>query len=310
MKQHNRKLLIISFILILTEFSCYPQKKYLIDCITQPIDFTNNTFLFSAYFEDKYRFFTFNKNDNSIDNVYKDLYDVIEPQYTKSTNKITFVKGSNEQGNSHIFVMDIDGKNVKQLTSEDMYYRTPFFSPDGNRIYFTEHSNKNAQLIFYRIDITGKNIKKISNNFFYVADQPRITKNEKYIYFTDGKYEQQIVRLDIETGNFIVISNEGKTFNAIDISENENRIYIIKINYLPSEEQDKTMMNGLYSISMDGKDRKHIINRVAFCTFIKNNNGKILTNSINNGFIEEDILGKNKKEYDFDISFKKFVQKK
>ena len=64
-----------------------------------------------------------------------------------------------------IFVADLNGKIVKQLTKEKGYDAEATVSPKGDKIVFT--SARNGDLDLYTMDIDGKNVKQITNAVGY-----------------------------------------------------------------------------------------------------------------------------------------------
>ncbi len=64
-----------------------------------------------------------------------------------------------------IFVADLDGHIVKQLTNSPGYDAEATISPDGKKIVFT--STRNGDLDLYTCDIDGKNVKQITNQLGY-----------------------------------------------------------------------------------------------------------------------------------------------
>jgi TolB protein len=64
-----------------------------------------------------------------------------------------------------IFISDLKGNIVKQLTSEKGYDAEATVSPDGKMIVFT--STRSGDLELYTMDIEGNNIKQITNGLGY-----------------------------------------------------------------------------------------------------------------------------------------------
>ncbi|MDO9256449.1 MAG: hypothetical protein Q7U54_13110 [Bacteroidales bacterium] len=64
-----------------------------------------------------------------------------------------------------IFVADLNGKIVKQLTDLSGYDAEATVSPDGNKIVFT--STRNGDLDLYTCDIDGSNVKQITFELGY-----------------------------------------------------------------------------------------------------------------------------------------------
>lgn len=64
-----------------------------------------------------------------------------------------------------IFVADLDGKIVKQLTDQDGYDAEATVSPKGDKIVFTSMRSGDPEL--YIMDIDGSNVKQITNTMGY-----------------------------------------------------------------------------------------------------------------------------------------------
>jgi len=64
-----------------------------------------------------------------------------------------------------IFVSDLNGKHVRQLTNTPGYDAEATVSPKGDKIVFT--SMRNGDLDLYVMDINGKNVKQITHEIGY-----------------------------------------------------------------------------------------------------------------------------------------------
>jgi TolB protein len=64
-----------------------------------------------------------------------------------------------------IFIADLNGNIVKQMTHEKGYDAEPTISPKGDKIVFT--STRNGDLDLYVMDIDGKNVKQITSELGY-----------------------------------------------------------------------------------------------------------------------------------------------
>ena len=64
-----------------------------------------------------------------------------------------------------IFLADLEGNIIKQLTTEDGYDAEPTVSPDGKKIVFT--STRSGDLELYTMDIDGSNVKQITSGLGY-----------------------------------------------------------------------------------------------------------------------------------------------
>ena len=74
--------------------------------------------------------------------------------------QIAFV--SDRVGNNEIYVMDINGKNLRRLTKNRGDDWSPSWSPDGKRIIFSSGRDGNREI--YVIDADGRNQLNLTNN--------------------------------------------------------------------------------------------------------------------------------------------------
>lgn len=92
----------------------------------------------------------------------------LNPTISPDGSKIAFQ--SFVDGNWEIFVMDSDGRNIKQLTFNPADDIQPAWSPDGQKIAFASQRDGNWEV--YTMDTDGGNVKNLTNN---VADDQKPT---------------------------------------------------------------------------------------------------------------------------------------
>ena len=74
------------------------------------------------------------------------------------STKIAFVGKRSRHAEKQIFICDIDGKNLEQVTHTNATHLSPSWDPSGKKLLFTSYESGNPDL--YQIDLTtGKKIK-------------------------------------------------------------------------------------------------------------------------------------------------------
>ncbi|MEM9411224.1 MAG: M28 family peptidase, partial [Planctomycetota bacterium] len=102
-----------------------------------------------------------------------------------------------------IFIMDADGKNVKQLTEVMGYDGGPFFSPDGQRICWRRFSENGLTAEIMTMNIDGSDQKQITN-MRAMSWAPFYHPSGQYLIYTTNKHG---------FGNFelYMVSTDGKS---------------------------------------------------------------------------------------------------
>jgi len=90
--------------------------------------------------------------------------------------------------NTHIWAMNLDGTNLRQLTTGDKSESSPLWSPDGKQILFI--SSKDGSANFYLMNATGKGVwRKLTNLSTGVSD-PLWSPDGKWIAFSSDVYPE------------------------------------------------------------------------------------------------------------------------
>src|SRR5439155_13549550 len=106
-----------------------------------------------------------------------------EGSYSPDGKEIVFC--SNRDGNLELYIMDANGKNVRQLTHAPKCYNGgPFFSPDGKRVIFRSDREKKDHLQLYVIDADGKNERQLTKDLDWVQWAPYWYKDSRHIIYT------------------------------------------------------------------------------------------------------------------------------
>ena len=90
-----------------------------------------------------------------------------------------------------IFVMDADGKNMKQITNLGKASFAPFFHPSGKKIIFSSNYNGDNPRDFnlYMINIDGTGLERITYNPSFDGF-PMFSPDGKYIVFGSNRFNK------------------------------------------------------------------------------------------------------------------------
>lgn len=215
-----------------------------------------------------------------------------EPNWSPDSKKIIFSMGRYPQRD--MFIMNNDGKDVKQLTSTDSSEEYPTFSPDGKKILYC--SNKNGYWELFIVDANGSNEQPLNIISSAKADQgpsrPNWSPDGKQIIYpafgngpaklfiagANGKNAKPFNGISgnypcwspdndciaysdsIEQNIFIYTISTGKTAQLTKIAPGEK----ISAMY-PSWSKDGNYIffvenNNIFSIKKDGTEKKQLTN--------------------------------------------------
>ena len=85
--------------------------------------------------------------------------------------------------NSEVFIANIDGSGIRNLTNHPAFDGWPAWSPDGKRIAFA--SNRNSSYQIFVMDADGSNVKLVANTEGR-ATAPEWSRDGRSIYFTNS----------------------------------------------------------------------------------------------------------------------------
>jgi TolB protein len=85
--------------------------------------------------------------------------------------------------NSEVFVANIDGTAIRNLTNNPAFEGWPAWSPDGKRIAFA--GNRNSAYQIFVMDADGSNVTLAANTEGR-ATAPQWSKDGRFIYFTNS----------------------------------------------------------------------------------------------------------------------------
>jgi Tol biopolymer transport system component len=130
-----------------------------------------------------------------------------EGSYSADGKQIVFCSNRSGAKNMELYIMDADGKNVRQLTkAPGCYNGGPFFAPDGKRVIFRSDRKKQDHLQLYVINSDGTGERALTDDLNWVHWAPYWYDNQHIIY-TAADHSNPTMRpnydlywMNIETG--------------------------------------------------------------------------------------------------------------
>jgi TolB protein len=130
-----------------------------------------------------------------------------EGSYSPDGKQIVFCSNRGDEKSLELYVMDRDGKNVRQLThAPGCYNGGPFFSPDGKKVIFRSDRKEKDRLQLYVINIDGSGERALTDDPNWVQWGPYWYKDGRHIVYAGadhsvaGRPNYDIYWMDIETG--------------------------------------------------------------------------------------------------------------
>jgi len=164
------------------------------------------------------------------------------PRWSPNNEQIVF--SSNEDGDDEIWIVNIDGNNLRQLTANSGVDLMPDFSPDGTKIVFASDQESPGLLEIYELDLQTNAIRRLTDeagsNYYprYSPDGTRIAflsdqGGDADIYIMDADGQRKFLLTIDDNGaedRAITWSPEGEYIAFASTRESENfQWYLLRL---------------------------------------------------------------------------------
>ena len=121
----------------------------------------------------------------------KDKLGKFQPRFSPQGDKIAFVKADPDKLNYHLWIMNSDGSDPRQLTEGKGFDTHPSFSADQNQITFSSNRSENNFEI-YNIDLETKKIKQLTHLPGLDTQSNFSSDGQKIVFVSNRSGNQQI----------------------------------------------------------------------------------------------------------------------
>lgn len=156
------------------------------------------------------------------------------------------ILSSSKDGNPEIYVMNIDGTDLKTLTRSAGIDISPAFSPDGSKIAFVSDRSGSPQI--YIMNADGSNLRRLTFEGSYNTS-PAWSPDSGLIVFVGRKNGKNQI--------FMIKSDGSELIQITDTGNNENPTFSPDGRYIAFD-SDRTGRKGIYLMNIYGEGQRMV----------------------------------------------------
>jgi Tol biopolymer transport system component len=121
------------------------------------------------------------------------------PSFSADGRFVAF-SGNYEPGPSpagrHIYVVNLDGSGLRQLTTGAGFDENPAFSPNGKQVVFDRHVGTGKAHIF-SVNVDGSGLRQLTNGSFNDSEPVYMPSGKRIVFVSDRDHDVKTDRSDI-----------------------------------------------------------------------------------------------------------------